>query len=262
MALPDRVKETTTTVGTGNITLLGAVAQFQPLSTAFTAAQSGITLCIADQSGTNWEVSSCTYINATTISRDIVLSSSNAGALVSFAAGTKDVFYTLGAADIAKLAGALAASVTSLVNNATSTILVVESSVPKQITVANMLIAMGALTASSTNTLTSKRITSRVSSLGSSATPTCNTDSFDRISITGLAINISSMSSGLTGTPVIGDTLTIDMLDNGTPRSILWGTSFEASTIGLPTQTIGGQKLSIYLDWNPSSSKWRCVGYV
>ena len=143
MSLPDRVKETTTSTGTGNITLLGAVGQFQPLSAAFTASQTGITLCIADQSGLNWEVSSCTYINSTTISRDTVLSSSNAGSLVNFGAGVKDVFYTLSAADIAKLAGAASAAATTIAETATSKMLIVESGVPKQITVDNFLASVG-----------------------------------------------------------------------------------------------------------------------
>lgn len=95
MASGDRIKETTTSTGTGNLTLLGAAATFRPLGSFFAPAQSGITLGIANESWTEWEISKCTYINATTISRDTVISSSNSGALVNFSAGTKYVFYTL-----------------------------------------------------------------------------------------------------------------------------------------------------------------------
>lgn len=96
LVLKDRVKETTTTTGTGTVTLAGAVTGYQ----SFSAIGNGNTTyyCIADQSGSNWEVGIGTYTSAgTTLSRDTVLASSNAGALVTFGAGTKDVFCTYAA---------------------------------------------------------------------------------------------------------------------------------------------------------------------
>ena len=92
--LADRVQETTTTTGTGTITLAGAVTGFQ----SFAAVGNGNTTfyTIADQSGSNWEVGVGTYTSSgTTLSRDTVLSSSNSGSLVNFSAGTKNVFVTL-----------------------------------------------------------------------------------------------------------------------------------------------------------------------
>ena len=89
--LADRVKETTTTTGTGAITLLGAGAGFQ----SFSAIGDGNTTyyTIAGQTGSEWEVGIGTYTSSgTTLSRDTVLASSNSGSLVSFSAGTKDVF--------------------------------------------------------------------------------------------------------------------------------------------------------------------------
>ena len=89
----DRVKETTTTTGTGTVTLLGAATGFQSFSTIGNA--NNTFYCIADQVGSNWEVGIGTYTaSGTTLSRDTVLSSSNAGSLVTFPAGTKDVFVT------------------------------------------------------------------------------------------------------------------------------------------------------------------------
>jgi hypothetical protein len=89
----DRVRETTITVGIGSVTLLGASTGFQSFSTI---GDSNTTYyCISDQGGPNWEVGIGTYTSAgTTLARTIVLASSNAGALVSFIAGTKDVFVT------------------------------------------------------------------------------------------------------------------------------------------------------------------------
>jgi hypothetical protein len=93
LVLKDRVRETTTTTGTGSVTLDGAVTGFQ----AFSVIGSGNSCyyCIADKSGANWEVGIGTYNSAgNTFVRNTVLSSSNSGALVSFGAGTKDVFVT------------------------------------------------------------------------------------------------------------------------------------------------------------------------
>lgn len=58
------------------------------------------------------------------------------------------------------------------------------------------------LTTSSTETVTNKRVTKRVETVASSATPASNTDSYDVTKITGLAVAITSLTSGLTGTPV------------------------------------------------------------
>jgi hypothetical protein len=90
----DRVQETTTTTGTGTVTLAGAVTGFQ--SFAVIGNGNTTTYTIADQSGSNWEVGIGTYTSSgTTLSRDTVLSSSNSGSLVNFGAGTKNVFVTL-----------------------------------------------------------------------------------------------------------------------------------------------------------------------
>lgn len=87
----DRVKETTTTTGTGTITLAGAVLGFQ----AFSAIGDGNETFYTIAGGGEWEVGIGTYTSSgTTLSRDTVLDSSNSGSLVDFAAGTKDVFVT------------------------------------------------------------------------------------------------------------------------------------------------------------------------
>ena len=89
--LADRVKETTTTTGTGTITLLGASVGFQSFSAIGNANTTYYT--IAGQTGSEWEVGIGTYTSSgTTLSRDTVLASSNSGSLVNFSAGTKDVF--------------------------------------------------------------------------------------------------------------------------------------------------------------------------
>jgi hypothetical protein len=93
LVLNDRVRETTIIVGTGTATLLGAATGYQ----SFSVVGNGNTTyyCISDQGGPNWEVGVGTYTSAgTTLARTTVLASSNGGGLVSFTAGTKDVFVT------------------------------------------------------------------------------------------------------------------------------------------------------------------------
>ena len=91
LVLADRVKETTTTTGTGTVTLLGAATGYQSFAAIGDANTTYYT--IAGQTGSEWEVGIGTYTSSgTTLSRDTVLASSNSGSLVSFSAGTKDVF--------------------------------------------------------------------------------------------------------------------------------------------------------------------------
>lgn len=90
----DRVKETTTTTGTGSVTLLGAVSQFRAFSSAF-AVNDYVYYAIVGQTGTEWEVGRGQLTGPTTLARQDVSASSNSNALVSFSAGTKDVFCTV-----------------------------------------------------------------------------------------------------------------------------------------------------------------------
>lgn len=110
-----------------------------------------------------------------------------------------------------------------------------------------------------TQTLTNKRITKRTGTVASSGTPTINTDNVDFYSITALAVNITSFTTNLSGTPTEAQTLWIAITDNGTARSITWGASFEASTIALPTTTVLSVRLDVGFVWNTVTTKWRCV---
>ena len=95
LVLADRVKETTTTAGTGTITLAGAATGFQ----SFAVVGDGNTTfyTIASQTGNEWEVGVGTYATSgTTLARTTVLSNSSATqpSALNFSAGTKDVFVT------------------------------------------------------------------------------------------------------------------------------------------------------------------------
>jgi len=113
---------------------------------------------------------------------------------------------------------------------------------------------------SSTNTLTNKRVTRRLTTTnGPGATPTTNTDNVDIMNFTGLGTAITSMTTNLSGTPSDGDLIEFRFLDDGTARAITWGASFAATTVALPTTTVISTCLRVGFEWRSSSSKWECV---
>lgn len=88
-AVGDRVKETTTTTGTGTLTLDGAATGFQ----SFAVIGDGNYTYYTITDGVDWETGIGTYTaSGTTLSRDTILESSNSGSAVNWGAGTKDVF--------------------------------------------------------------------------------------------------------------------------------------------------------------------------
>jgi hypothetical protein len=89
LVLKDRVQETSTTTGTGTLTLAGAVTQFQTFSAAVGNGNTTY-YTIYNAGGTEWEVGLGT-VGAGTLARTTVLASSNAGAAVNFT-GTLYVF--------------------------------------------------------------------------------------------------------------------------------------------------------------------------
>lgn len=103
--IADRVKETTTSVGTSDITLAGAMTGFKTFASRCAV---GDTLYYAiqgvDGTGTptaEWECGLGTYSSANTLTRTTVTASSNADTAVNFSAGTKQVYITMPAVQVA-----------------------------------------------------------------------------------------------------------------------------------------------------------------
>jgi hypothetical protein len=202
--LADRVRETTTTTGTGAISLGGAVAGYQAFSVVFLT---GAVCYYAITDGVNWEIGYGALTSGTpwTLARTTILASSNANAAVSFGAGTKDIFCTAPAVAL--------------------------SSTP------------------------------RVGSAASSATPTIDTDAVDVYRLTAQAVDVTSFSTNLSGTPAHDQALLIEITGTAA-RALAWGASFESSTIALPTTTVGVAMLQVAFMWNSATNKWRCIGIV
>jgi hypothetical protein len=92
--LANRIRDTSTTTGTGNITVSGTpVAGYLAFSSVPIGAIFDYT--INGQSGSEFETGRGKMTSSTSFSRDQVLSSSNSGALVNFSVGAKDVFLTV-----------------------------------------------------------------------------------------------------------------------------------------------------------------------
>jgi len=96
LVINDRVKESSTTSGTGTISLAGVVTGFEGFVAGIGTTNTTY-YSIFEQGTSNWEVGIGTVTDAATdtLSRDTVISSSNSDSLVTFAGGTLDVFCTL-----------------------------------------------------------------------------------------------------------------------------------------------------------------------
>lgn len=107
MAFHDRVLETTTTTGTGDITPSGAVTGFRTFSSVLSDTDTfDYVIYAADANGVptgEWEAGEGTW-NAGVIERS-PQSSSNSGSLVDFGAGSKYVMLSANAATLASMGG-------------------------------------------------------------------------------------------------------------------------------------------------------------
>lgn len=97
-----RIRETTTSTSSSVITLAGAALGYRAFSLKHAVGETGIEVVIDDGSG-NWLEGLYTMTDATTLTRTSIISSSNADADVTFAAGTKAVFETITGASLRRV---------------------------------------------------------------------------------------------------------------------------------------------------------------
>jgi hypothetical protein len=232
LVLKDRVQETTTTTGTGTVTLGGAVSGFQ----SFSVIGNGNTCYYTIAGGTEWEVGIGTYTSSgTTLSRDTILESSNGGTAVNFSAGTKNVFVTYPAEKSVDLdtAQTLTNKTISADNNtlsgiAASSFVLSNSSGNIDGSAAQKVIPSGAVVGTTdTQTLSGKTLTDPI------ITGTITEDVFTITDAAGFAIDptngsIQLITLGASRTPTqanwaAGEAVTL-MVDDGTAFTITWTT--------------------------------------
>ena len=102
LVINNRVRELTSTTGTGAVTLGGAVGGFQTFAAGI--GNSNTTYYAIHNQGTaEWEVGLGTLSTTTNLQRTTIITSSNSDNVVDFASGTKDVFCTLPASKVVYL---------------------------------------------------------------------------------------------------------------------------------------------------------------
>ena len=104
LKIADRVRETTTTTGTGTINLSGAVTNFETFAANLSNSDTTY-YAIVDNTNGDFEVGLGTFATGSpnTLARTTPISSSNSNSAVNFGAGTKDVFITTPASKMAFL---------------------------------------------------------------------------------------------------------------------------------------------------------------
>jgi len=108
-----------------------------------------------------------------------------------------------------------------------------------------------------TQTLTNKWVKPRSTATPApGATPAINTDSFDVVSFNSLGTAITSMTTSLTGTPVLGQKLLLGFKDDGTARGITWGASFQSGPATLLATTVISKQHWVGLIYD--GTKWTC----
>ena len=90
LVIKDRVKETTTTTGTGTYTLGGAVTGFETFTANLSNADTTYYACTDN---TDFEVGLGTFTSSgTTLARTTILASSNSNNAVDWSSGTRTIF--------------------------------------------------------------------------------------------------------------------------------------------------------------------------
>lgn len=106
-------------------------------------------------------------------------------------------------------------------------------------------------------TLTTKRINPRVTSVANAAAPTPDVSTTDIYIMTGAT---GTVTFGVpAGTPLNGQRLTYRIKDNGTARTLAWNAIYRAMGVGLPLTTIAGKIMYIGLIYDADAVKWDVV---
>lgn len=268
----DRVYDTSTTTGTGALTVSGTAPTSYRTFSAVCATNDTFYYSIQHQTANEWETGFGTYSSANTITRTTVSASSNSNSAVNFSAGTKDVFLSF------------IASKTPILDN-TSNAVLVTSGGTGQTSYTNGQLLIGNSTG---NTLTKATLTQgsgisvtngagaitlasvpRVSSTTSITSPLAwNSDNYDLYAAT--AQSAAFTISADAGNPVDGEKAVFRILDNGTTRTITFtgGASKAFKPVGVALTASGSNwtyattaNKTVYFGciYNAASARWEII---
>jgi hypothetical protein len=113
---------------------------------------------------------------------------------------------------------------------------------------------------SATATLTNKRVTPRVGTTASSATPTPDADAHDIYTVTALAE--AAAFAAPSGTPTNGQVLIIRIKDNGTARALSFNAIYRAIGATLPTTTVISKTMYLGMIYNSADTKWDVLSVI
>lgn len=255
LIVSDRVREYSTTTGTGNIAVTGAVLGYRTFASVMSSGDTTY-YTIADQGGANWEVGVGTFTYPATIVRGTVLSSSNSNNLVNFVAGSKDVFITLPASRLNNITSATANAFVVGPNGSTNPTLNIDASTTLSATgiqvkaaAAGSGVAISALSSGANEALKIDAKGTGGISIGSVSTGAVNIASGAILNTPAsmVATNVTGTAAGLTAGRVSNANLTGDITTGTIGNSTTLATVVSAASVGsstaIPTITFNAKGL-------------------
>jgi len=265
LVVADRVKETTTSTGTGAISLGGAEPNFRTFSSVLSDADTTY-YAIIDDSNLAFEVGLGTYASSgNTITRTTVLASSNSNNAVSFSAGTKDVFLTYPAdksvnrdasGNVSVSGGVTATSFTgnitgNVTGNVTGAVTATQVDLTGQGDLRLQDASGGQYVALQAPATVGSSFTFTLPSADGSADQLLKTDGSGNLSFA--TINAApSITATASGTLANGDTVIVNA--NGTVSAVAASVSTTPSA-GTPVQFESGQTIYISAGYDATSGK-------
>lgn len=237
LVVKDRVRETSTTTGTGTLTLAGAVTGFQTFSSAIGNTNTTYYTIV---NGSEWEVGIGT-VGAGTLARTTVVASSNAGSAVNFSAGTKDVFCSY-PADKAIYTGGSYSNPSWI------------TSISGSIVSGNISGNAENITGTYAGTITSSQVTT-----GLGYTPASNATT---ITVNGTTYDLSANRTWSVGTVTSVAALTLGTTGTDLSSTVATGTSTPVITLNVPTASATNRGALSAADWTTFNNKQPAGTYV